>query len=84
MNAWIVAVGTELVRFGHADTNGDWLQARLAEIGIDVRGRSVVGDDPRNIADQIRLVYELALCRQPTADELADAQPAVRDYGLST
>lgn len=49
-DAELIAVGSELLRFGRPDGNGDWLQARLAEAGIEVLGRSLVEDDPVRIA----------------------------------
>ncbi len=39
------------------------------------------GDD---IAKQIRRAYQLALNRAPSADELRDTEPAVREHGLAT
>jgi mono/diheme cytochrome c family protein len=35
-------------------------------------------------AEQVRRAYELALDRPPTAEELGDATPAVREHGLAT
>lgn len=54
MKAAIVAVGSELLRFGRTDGNGDWLQARLAEIGIETALRSRVEDDAARIAALVR------------------------------
>ena len=34
--------------------------------------------------DQIRLAWQFALARAPTAEELADAQPVVLAHGLAT
>ena len=44
------------------------------------RVRSEVGDDP---ADSVRHAYRLALGRDPSADELADARDLVADHGLA-
>jgi nicotinamide-nucleotide amidase len=48
--AELIAVGSELLRFGRVDGNGDWLQRRLAEVGVEVLGRALVDDDPARIA----------------------------------
>ncbi len=60
MNAALIAVGTELLRFGRTDTNGDWLAEQLARAGVRVDLRAIVGDDAAAIA---RLVgHALATC----------------------
>ena len=50
MKAEIIAVGSELLRLGCEESNGDWLLARLEEVGIDVAQRSRVGDESVRIA----------------------------------
>ena len=45
------------------------------------RVRREAGDDP---VQQIRRTYELALSREPSAEELGDAGPVVRAHGLAT
>ena len=40
-----------------------------------------VGEDPES---QIKRVYQLALSRAPRGEELSDAQPIVRSFGLAT
>ena len=52
--AELIAVGSELLRFGRADGNGEWLADRLHRLGIEVTGRAQVGDDPARIARAIR------------------------------
>jgi nicotinamide-nucleotide amidase len=49
-SAEIVAVGTELLTPFRADTNSLWLTARLNEIGIEVRRKTVAGDDVEDLA----------------------------------
>jgi len=56
-NAYIISTGTELVRGSTADTNSIFLSRRLIELGINVTGKSVVGDDAR----VIRNTFENAL-----------------------
>jgi nicotinamide-nucleotide amidase len=51
--AELIAVGSELLRFGRRDGNGDWLQERLAQVGIEVLGRALVDDDAGRIASQV-------------------------------
>src|SRR6476659_4953962 len=52
--AEIVAVGAELLTPHRIDTNSLFVTARLAEIGIDVRAKSVVGDDVRELSRAVR------------------------------
>lgn len=47
--AEIIAVGSELLLGGRADTNSLFLSESLAEHGIEVRFKSVVGDDVEDI-----------------------------------
>lgn len=51
--AVIIAVGDELLRGDTVDTNGAWLGRALAEAGIGVLRRAVVGDDPGEIAAEV-------------------------------
>lgn len=44
------------------------------------RVRAVVGGD---VGGQVRCAYRMALGREPDAGELGDAEPVVRDHGLS-
>jgi len=54
VRAELIAIGSELLLFGRPDTNGDWIARRLAERGVDVRRRTIVGDDEHEIAEAIR------------------------------
>jgi molybdopterin-biosynthesis enzyme MoeA-like protein len=40
--AELIAVGSELLRYGRHDGNGDWLQEKLARLGVEVLGRALV------------------------------------------
>jgi nicotinamide-nucleotide amidase len=53
--AEIIAIGSELLLGGRLDTNSLFLTERLASLGIEVRFKSVVGDDVRNIASALRV-----------------------------
>lgn len=44
----------------------------------------IKADTEEDIAKQIRCAYQLALNRDPSSVELADAEPAIREHGLST
>jgi nicotinamide-nucleotide amidase len=52
--AEIIAVGSELLGSTRLDTNSLYLSDRLAAVGIDLRAKSVVGDDRRRLADILR------------------------------
>jgi nicotinamide-nucleotide amidase len=75
-SAEIIAVGSELLGSARIDTNSLFITGRLAALGIQVRGKSVVGDDPA----RLREFFEAALNRSdlvvltgglgPTADDV--------------
>lgn len=52
--AEILAVGTELLTPHRIDTNSLYLTQQLNDVGIDVRAKGIVGDDPRDLADRLR------------------------------
>jgi nicotinamide-nucleotide amidase len=58
MTAVVLAVGSELLRPGRRDTNGEWLIGRLLDLGIETRWRSAVDDDVVRIARLIRAAWE--------------------------
>jgi nicotinamide-nucleotide amidase len=74
--AEILAVGSELLTPFRSDTNSLYLTARLNELGIDVRAKAIVGDDPGDLAALFRQALEradlIALTGGlgPTADDL--------------
>lgn len=49
MRAEIIAIGSELLGPDKLDTNSLYLTRRLAELGIDVTGKTVVGDDRHHL-----------------------------------
>jgi nicotinamide-nucleotide amidase len=49
VRAEIIAIGSELVLGGVADTNSLYLAEELLTLGIEVRYKAVVGDDPKDI-----------------------------------
>ena len=50
VSAEIIAVGSELLGATRVDTNSLFLSDQLASLGIELRAKSVVGDDRRHLA----------------------------------
>jgi nicotinamide-nucleotide amidase len=50
-----IAIGTELLGPDRIDSNGAFLSRALGAHGYEVRFRTVVGDDPRELQDALRL-----------------------------
>lgn len=59
MDAEIIAVGSELLTPHHQDTNSLYLTGKLNSLGIEVRFKTVVGDD----AERLSAVFRGALDR---------------------
>ena len=55
MHSEIIVVGSELLSFGRIDTNSVYISSRLAELGISVRFKQVVGDRLEDISRAIKL-----------------------------
>ena len=58
MRAEIIAVGSELLGSTRADTNSLFLSERLSGLGIDLRIKSVVGDEHEDLAIVFRQALE--------------------------
>lgn len=54
LNAEIIAIGSELLTPYRTDTNSLWLTERLNSIGIEIKYKSVVGDDEARLEETIR------------------------------
>lgn len=54
--AAIIAIGSEMLGPLRQDTNSLWLSARLEELGIPVVRKSIVGDDPALLAEELTFV----------------------------
>ena len=93
--AEIIAVGTELLTPFRIDTNSLFLTARLNELGIVVRRKSIVGDDPSDLGagvrDALGRVGLVVICGGlgPTGDDLTRetvarvlGRPLVEDAGI--
>ena len=55
MNAETIAVGSELLTPHRQDTNSLYLTEKLNELGVEVRFKSIVGDDREGLAAAARL-----------------------------
>jgi nicotinamide-nucleotide amidase len=58
LSAEIIAIGSELLTPEKTDTNSLWLTGKLNEIGIDVKLKTIVGDDSRRLEETIRDAVE--------------------------
>lgn len=54
LNAEIIAIGSEMLTPFRTDTNSLWLTDRLNSLGIDVKLKTVVGDDEGRLEEMIR------------------------------
>ncbi len=81
-SAAIVAIGTEMLGPLRQDTNSLWLSARLEELGIPVVRKSIVGDDPALVGEELENAARAARLvlttggLGPTADDVTVAAVA--------
>lgn len=54
LNAEIIAIGSEMLTPFRVDTNSLWLTERLNSMGIDVKLKTIVGDDEARLDETIR------------------------------
>ncbi|MDQ3062292.1 MAG: competence/damage-inducible protein A, partial [Acidobacteriota bacterium] len=54
LSSEIIAVGSELLTPTKTDTNSLWLTEKLNEIGIEVKLKTVVGDDQSRLEETIK------------------------------
>lgn len=54
LTAEIIAIGSELLAPDRADTNSLWLTEKLNSIGIEVKLKTIVGDDDARLGEAIR------------------------------
>jgi nicotinamide-nucleotide amidase len=54
LSAEIIAIGSELLTPQKTDTNSLWLTEKLNEIGIEVKLKTIVGDDELRLEETIR------------------------------
>lgn len=60
MNAEIVAVGTELLLGDIVNTDSAFIAQKLSELGINVYYQTVVGDNPKRLADTLKTALSRA------------------------
>ena len=76
MEAEILATGSELLTPDRSDTNSLWLTARLDELGLEVRRKTIVGDDLEVLSQALREAVrrsDLVICTGglgPTEDDV--------------
>ena len=54
LSAEIIAIGSELLTPSKSDTNSLWLTEKLNEIGIEVKLKTIVGDDELRLEETIK------------------------------
>lgn len=54
LSAEIIAIGSELLTPSKSDTNSLWLTEKLNEIGIEVKLKTIVGDDEARLGETIK------------------------------
>jgi nicotinamide-nucleotide amidase len=54
LTAEIIAIGSELLTPDHTDTNSLWLTERLNSIGVEVKLKTIVGDDDGRLEEAIK------------------------------
>lgn len=54
LTAEIIAIGSELLTPTKSDTNSLWLTEKLNEIGIEVKLKTIVGDDEQRLEETLR------------------------------
>ena len=60
MNAEIVAIGSELLLGQIVDSNSAWISSRLAENGINIFYKTIVGDNPSRMEQIISESFKRA------------------------
>ncbi len=54
LSAEIIAIGSELLAPDRSDTNSLWLTEKLNSIGIEVKLKTIVGDDDARLEEAIK------------------------------
>ena len=52
--AWIVAIGSEMLTPFRTDTNSIYITGKLNDLGIEVRGKTIVGDNHLELGNELR------------------------------
>ena len=62
LTAEIIAIGSELLAPDRTDTNSLWLTEKLNSIGIEVKLKTIVGDDDARLEETIRDAVKRSAC----------------------
>jgi nicotinamide-nucleotide amidase len=62
LSAEIIAVGSELLTPFRTDTNSLWLTEKLNSVGIEVKLKTIVGDDDARLEETIRDALKRSTC----------------------
>ncbi|MGZ5483929.1 MAG: molybdopterin-binding protein, partial [Pyrinomonadaceae bacterium] len=54
LSAEIIAIGSELLSPNKSDTNSLWLTDQLNRMGIDVKLKTIVGDDDARLEEVVK------------------------------
>ena len=52
--AWIIAIGSEMLTPFRSDTNSIYITEKLNDLGIEVRGKTIVGDNHVELGNELR------------------------------
>jgi len=56
--AWIIATGSEMLTPFRSDTNSIYITEKLNDLGIEVRGKTIVGDNHVELGNELRHALE--------------------------
>jgi len=57
--AWIIAIGSEMLTPFRNDTNSIYITEKLNDLGIEVRGKTIVGDNHVDLGNELRHALSL-------------------------
>ena len=57
-SAWIIATGSEMLTPFRSDTNSIYITEKLNDLGIEVRGKTIVGDNHVELGNELRHALE--------------------------
>jgi len=52
--AWIIAIGSEMLTPFRSDTNSIYITEKLNDLGVEVRGKTIVGDNHVELGNELR------------------------------
>lgn len=84
MQAEIISIGTELLLGRIVNSNAKYIAAKLADIGIEVRYQTTIGDNPAHIQEALKIASQrndliiMSGGLGPTLDDMT--KPAVAEF----